>query len=451
MRKPVSLFRYVHESLSPYRWATSVLVSVLVAILFAGITLYYRVSSDRQLIRSISPYLITLVESQDRPELLRVFQSIAETQNAEILLVQNGSVLASSRDIAEMDRPFIRPPRLTSIFGAEVTSDRIFTRSRVGDSVEIVLFTPLWSSLKTAVAVAVVAFLVSFGIAVVSSVQLKKAIRAALRPLEQLHDEIRSLSRGVVLDSRPIGIRELEEIRHTIVGTHVDLENARDRLAEERAKKLSAESYKQLIHDLHNPVAALRQNVRLLTDSSSDDDAKREATESVPRIADQILKQVAAAKKNLENQPAALRETDVRSCVQASIQQIAATLGSRNAKRLALEVPEGPVLAAHDPDLLQRAIINLLENGLEASRKQVLVSVSRYGSGASIIVSDDGPGMDESAVSLHLQGRGQSSKADRQAFGLASVNHIVRSHGGRIIYRAGNLGGASFEIRLGAI
>lgn len=118
---------------------------------------------------------------------------------------------------------------------------------------------------------------------------------------------------------------------------------------------------------------------------------------------------------------------------------------------MALEVPDGPVIAAHDPDLLQRAIINLLENGIEAAGSKVRVALHQSSEGASITISDDGPGMDESQVSLHLQGRGQSSKADRQAFGLSSANHIVRAHGGRIIYRRGELGGASFEIRLGAV
>jgi signal transduction histidine kinase len=457
MRKPVSLFRYVHESLSPYRWATSLLVSVMVSALFAGIALYYRVSSDQQMIHAITPYLATLVESQDRPELLRVFQSISETKDAEIILVQRGIVLASSRDISEMDRPYVYPKSLTTILGAEFTSDRIFNRAVVSrrggpeNSAVVFLFTPLWATMRNAAGVAVMTFLMALGTSIVSAVQMKKAIRAALRPLEQLHQEIRALGQGLTGASTPIGIRELEEIRHTIVGTNIDLENARDRLAEERAKKLSAESYKRLIHDLHNPVAALRQNVRVLTDAGSDDEAKHEAAESVPRIADQILKQVEAEKKNLENQPAALRESDIRSCVEVSVQQVEAALGSHTHKQLAIEVPDGPVIAAHDPDLLQRAIINLLENGIEAADSKVRVALHQSSEGASITVSDDGPGMDESQVSLHLQGRGQSSKADRQAFGLSSANHIVRAHGGRIIYRRGELGGASFEIRLGAV
>jgi signal transduction histidine kinase len=59
--------------------------------------------------------------------------------------------------------------------------------------------------------------------------------------------------------------------------------------------------------------------------------------------------------------------------------------------------------------------------------------------------------MDETKVPVYLQGRGQSGKANRQAFGLSSTNHIVRSHGGKLIYRKSDLGGSSFEIRLGVI
>ena len=70
---------------------------------------------------------------------------------------------------------------------------------------------------------------------------------------------------------------------------------------------------------------------------------------------------------------------------------------------------------------------------------------------ASIRVCDDGVGMDENKVSVYLQGRGQSGKANRQAFGLSSTNHIVRSHGGKLIYKRSDLGGASFEIRLGVV
>ena len=51
--------------------------------------------------------------------------------NLETVVMLCGIVLASSRDISEMDRPYIYPRCLATILGAEFTSDRIFNRAVV--------------------------------------------------------------------------------------------------------------------------------------------------------------------------------------------------------------------------------------------------------------------------------------------------------------------------------
>jgi signal transduction histidine kinase len=62
--------------------------------------------------------------------------------------------------------------------------------------------------------------------------------------------------------------------------------------------------------------------------------------------------------------------------------------------------------------------------------------------------TDDGEGIEEEMVSLFLQGRGKSKKKNGLGLGLSGANHIVRLHGGKIIYRKSHLGGACFDIRL---
>ena len=80
--RPGSFFRHVHDALSPFRWGISITVAILVAVGFAGLSVGMRAQSDRQLLLGISPYLATLVESQDWPEILRVLQSIAESRSS---------------------------------------------------------------------------------------------------------------------------------------------------------------------------------------------------------------------------------------------------------------------------------------------------------------------------------------------------------------------------------
>ena len=145
---------------------------------------------------------------------------------------------------------------------------------------------------KNTLGIFVSVFVICIFAAIASSAQMKRAIRKALKPLNQLHEEIERLPSFDKLQSEPIKVQELESIRQRLHAAKIDLENAKDKLAEEKAKKMSAQAFKQLIHDLHNPVAALRTMVKVAVDNETTQETKEEAFEYLPQIADQILGQV---------------------------------------------------------------------------------------------------------------------------------------------------------------
>lgn len=447
----ISFFNHVNSSLNPYRWAISLVVAFVMALLFAGLSLGNRIDADHQMLEALSPYLSTLVESADRPELLRAVQSISKAKGSDVVLIQDGSVLATNMSTAVLDMPFLNPKIIFHFFNTDLSSTHIISSLEVrrsGDQQQnafLYIMTPLWSSIRNMASIFIVTFFICVVVSILSARQIKNVIRKTLKPLDQLHLDIKGLAVGVELESKPIQISEFEEIRHALNQTKINLENAKDRLAEEKAKKLSSESYKSLIHDLHNPVAALRQMARVANDSLQDFETRSEASLSIPRIADQILNQVTAAKKNLEEEPASLREGNVVTCIEESIAQIKAV--SIN-KSIITAIAQTEVLVPHDPVLLKRALINLIENGIEAANSVVRISILQNEKMALIKVCDDGLGMDEAKIPIYFQGRGRSGKANRQAFGLSSTNHIVRAHGGKLIYRKSDFGGSSFEIRL---
>jgi len=443
--KSVSLFKHVNDSLSPYRWAISLIIAVMVSGLVSVVTLVNRLDASRALAESLSPYLLTLVESSDRPELLRVLHSVSGSTQSKLVLVQDELVFATSGSVEELDRPFIKPKGKLSFLELSVGANEIVISTQVKSDVTIYIISPLIPSLLITSGVFVTVFFSSMVVSFFSARQMKRAIKRAVSPLGQLHAEIKGLVCEVGQDSTPIPIQELEEIRNTVRSTKLALENAKDQLAETKAKKLSLDAYKRLIHDLHNPVAALRQMTNLANDNTQDIETQTEAANSIPRLADQILSQVSAAKKNLEEEAVALRELNIIECVQEGIRQVQ-SLGTN--KSLTTNFDSEVLSVPHDPALLKRAIVNLLENGIAAARSQVRVTVLKNNNQAFIRVCDDGAGMDENKVPVYLQGRGQSGKANRQAFGLSSANHIVRSHGGKLIYKRSDLGGSSFEIRL---
>lgn len=452
--KSMTLFKHVNASLNPYRWAISVLAAVLISGLFAGVTLESRLDTDKKMAESLAPYLSTLIESSDRPELLRVLQSIAEATKSDVVLTQDEMVFASSRSLEELDRAFVKPKTFFRFFDIDFGNNEIVTTTNIknssqytGDS-KVYIISPLLPSMISSFGIFLGVFVASILISLFSARQMRKAIKKALRPMDQLHAEIEGMITDNHLESEPIQIRELEEIRNTVRSTKTALDNAKDQLAESKAKKLSSDAYKRLIHDLHNPVSALRQMASLAHDETQDLETQNEAANSIPRLADQILSQVTSAKKNLEQEPIALRDLNLVDCIREGVRQVQ-TL--ENTKSISVSFQDEKITVPHDPLLLKRAIVNLLENGIEAANSLVRVSVLKNDNSTIIKVCDDGAGMDESKVPVYLQGRGQSGKANRQAFGLSSTNHIVRSHGGKLIYRKSDLGGSSFEIRLGVI
>ncbi|MDO9181386.1 MAG: HAMP domain-containing sensor histidine kinase [Bacteriovorax sp.] len=424
----------------------------LISILFAGLSLSNRIDSDRQMLAALTPYLATLVESSDRPELLRVVQSVSEAKNADVVLVQDNSVVATNKSTADLDLPFEKPKVLFHFLGTDFTTTQIISVREVrrsgypSQNASLYIMNPLMPSIRNTLSIFIIIFFISILVSMFSARITRKVIKKTLSPLNQLHSEIKGLVVEETMVSEPIHIYEFEEIRHTVNQTKIDLDNAKDSLAEEKAKKLSAESFKCLIHDLHNPIAVLSLRASIANDPLKDSDTREEAASSIPRIADQILNQITAAKKNLEEEPISLRDTNIVKCIEESIAQVKAVSLS---KTIISSIPEGGVMVPHDPALLKRALINLLENGVEAANSIVRVSILQSENMAMIKVCDDGPGMDEMKIPIFFQGRGQSGKANRQAFGLSSTNHIVRSHGGKLIYRKSDLGGSSFEIRLG--
>tara|TARA_B110001454_G_scaffold219058_1_gene249662 strand:- start:13480 stop:14841 length:1362 start_codon:yes stop_codon:yes gene_type:complete len=452
--KRVTFFKHVNSSLSLYRWTISLVSAVSVSCLIAANSLESKFETNVKTAESLSPYLATLIESSDRPELLRVLQSTSEAIRSDLIVVQGGDVFASSRSLEELDRPFIKPDSILKLWNKDIGRSEIITSSEIkrpGQApldATIYIISPLKPIIASTLGIFSGIFFLCVLVSLLSAHQMRKAIKKALRPIDQLHAEIKGMLAENIGESAPIQIRELEEIRNTVRMTKTALENAKDQIAESKAKKLSTDAYKRLIHDLHNPVSALRQMSSLANDESQDLETKIEAADSISRLADQILSQVTAAKKNLEDEPIALRELNIINCIQDGIYQ-AQTL--ENKKTIYADFESEYFGVPHDPVLLKRALVNLLENGLEAAKSQVRVSVVKNSNHAIIRICDDGIGMDESKVPLYFQGRGQSGKANRQAFGLSSTNHIVHSHGGKLIYKRSDLGGSSFEIRLGII
>jgi len=126
-------------------------------------------------------------------------------------------------------------------------------------------------------------------------------------------------------------------------------------------------------------------------------------------------------------------------------------------KRITIETDTSPapVHLLADPKRLQQVLWNLLSNAVTFGREggQVRVVVASDPEAATIVVEDDGPGIDPEFLphvfDQFRQGDTSCSRRDNGlGLGLSIARQIIEQHGGTIVAANNPGGGCSFTIRL---
>ncbi len=108
-------------------------------------------------------------------------------------------------------------------------------------------------------------------------------------------------------------------------------------------------------------------------------------------------------------------------------------------------MPEVPV----DPDLLHRALQNLVLNGIDAMPDggELTIRTARRGDWIEISVSDTGAGLTQEECS-RLFTPYYTTKQHGTGLGLAIVQSVVSDHGGKISVESAKEKGSTFRIEL---
>jgi two-component system, OmpR family, sensor histidine kinase MprB len=213
----------------------------------------------------------------------------------------------------------------------------------------------------------------------------------------------------------------------------------------------SIRSQRQLVsdasHELRTPLTSLRTNVELLGLGVALHERDRE----------RLLRDVVAELEELTTLSANLvdlargsqRDLHLR---QVRLDEVAEVVLERAKVRfpaLELELDAEPATVWGDPEEVERAIWNLVENAAKWSsgRGQVELKVA----GGELTVRDHGPGV-PAAEREFIFDRFYRSEAARSqpgsGLGLAIVRQIAESHGGRVEVEDADGGGARFRLAL---
>jgi nitrogen fixation/metabolism regulation signal transduction histidine kinase len=214
-----------------------------------------------------------------------------------------------------------------------------------------------------------------------------------------------------------------------------------DDLAAQRARLEVTESLaawqgvaRNLAHELKNPLTAMRLAVgrleRLVAGSGDDGARQRESLGLLAREIDSLLRLAQSFSAFARLPTPELRTCDLTSVVA----DVCALYQEQSAANIEVTLEPGLAVQA-DPELLKRALGNLLKNALEASEgetRPVCVTAGSKGDLVQIQIDDEGVGIAEALQGARLSRSLGTTKSEGSGLGLPLAHRILHEHGGSL-------------------
>ncbi len=227
--------------------------------------------------------------------------------------------------------------------------------------------------------------------------------------------------------------------------------------AEHEAQRLKDEFFALVSHELRTPLTAIIGYLDLVKDEPGEFSPQTtKSLEVVGRNAERLMRlvgdllfvaQVEAGAFELASEPVNLAKIVTQS-VEAS---------SPRAVEAGIDLTCSIGSSAHvsgDPDRLHQALDNLVSNAIKFSDEggRIKVELTDSGDRATIVVSDDGVGIEDDDLdrlfTRFFQANGDNGSTSGVGLGLAITKAIVQGHGGEIEVESEPGAGSTFRISL---
>jgi putative PEP-CTERM system histidine kinase len=224
------------------------------------------------------------------------------------------------------------------------------------------------------------------------------------------------------------------------------------RLSEELTKARSMEAVGNLatfvVHDLKNLVATVSLIVENAGAHLDNPEFQQDMLGSLKNTADKMLGLIARLKNLGESELYNLRPSELLPLVQRSARMVGSNLSGASG----VTVQGTPAVALVDEGELQKVLLNLFINGIEATPGEQKVVVAEVGfDGAPYIrVTDRGCGMSPRFIRKDLFTPFHTTKKQGLGIGLYQSRQIIAAHGGRIDVSSVEGNGTVFTVWLQA-
>jgi signal transduction histidine kinase len=258
--------------------------------------------------------------------------------------------------------------------------------------------------------------------------------RRALRPLLNASEMAKKISPNRTDVRLPP-----EEIPKEILPLVQAVNQALDRL--EAGFRMQREFTADAAHELRTPLTILRSRVDTLADRGVSK-ALHQDIEGMARIISQLLDIAELESFSIDPH----EKADLRT-ICAEVAEFAAPLALAKGKNIALSGSDAPVWVNGNPEMLSRAIRNLVENAINYAPPGTTVEIVVESRGM-VRVLDEGPGIKEEERELIFQRfwRRDRRRTGNAGLGLSIVQRIADTHAATISVENRPTGGANFSL-----
>lgn len=223
-----------------------------------------------------------------------------------------------------------------------------------------------------------------------------------------------------------------------------------------KAEQVQKEQIAALAHDLKTPLTVIQGNADLISETELDEEQRLYA-EYISSSSEQMqlyIRTLIDISRAATGYQLHMEDIDLPAYVEQLRRQIAALCQT---KKIGLQVETGhlPAVLSADKLLMERAIMNVVNNALDYSLQDSSISISMTGDNGrlQISVTDAGPGFSQEDLlhaeeQFYMADRSRSSDL-HSGMGLFITKSIVVQHGGKLILsNSEKTGGAQVTISI---
>ena len=279
-----------------------------------------------------------------------------------------------------------------------------------------------------------------------------KKLRLQLDPLFEATSEV--AKQNLDFEVGHSNIKEFEEVlisfSHMKDSLKVSLEQ------QWKAEQMQKEQIAALAHDLKTPLTVIQGNADLISETELDEEQRlyaeyigcsSEQMQLYIRTLIDISRATIGYQLNIE-------DIDLPAYIKQLREQIDALCQTKKIG-LQMEIENLPAVLSADKLLLERAIMNVVNNALDYSPQDSSISISMIGNKGSleISVTDAGPGFSQEDL-MHAEEQFYMADHSRSSdlhfgMGLFITKSIIRQHGGQLILsNSKKTGGARVTISI---